>query len=221
MNIESFTEFCRRHPFILYPVVLFQTELRAAVNDLKFWDQLTHYRLDLCNNKYIPFEVFFEDLINGKLDPDHRKTTLRGKGSAILAKKTTHRLNHKNNNSHQHPQNDNNENNKNNNTENQNSSSTNSPEKPFNKYYYFYLYFIDKYNCYRFFSFFLRKSQTNSKSPPSSTLISPESSSSSSPTLLPSEMIRENKKKSPHKIKEEKKNHQKTVQFSSRNEIQK
>jgi hypothetical protein len=77
-----------RHPYLLYPVILFQNELRTALFGVNFWEGQTTYRSDLCDQQYLPFGKFLHDLLSGKLDPRYEKRRMRNKSATIIMKPT-------------------------------------------------------------------------------------------------------------------------------------
>lgn len=88
MTPDSWIAFCMRHPYLLYPVILVQTELRTALFGVSFWEGNTTYRSDLCDQQYLPFGKFLNDLLAGKLDPCYEKRRMRNKSATILMKPT-------------------------------------------------------------------------------------------------------------------------------------
>jgi hypothetical protein len=89
MPCDAWIEFCVRHPFLLYPVIVFQNELRAVTSlhhGVKYWEDQTRYRHDICEDIYLPFDQFLRELVNGTLDPRFEKRKLRNKSNTILTK---------------------------------------------------------------------------------------------------------------------------------------
>jgi hypothetical protein len=88
MTPDSWIAFCLRHPYLLYPVILFQNELRTALFGVSFWEGQTTYRSDLCDQQYLPFGKFLHDLLSGKLDPRYEKRRMRNKSATIIMNPT-------------------------------------------------------------------------------------------------------------------------------------
>jgi hypothetical protein len=95
MTLDSFVEFCQRHPFLLYPVIIFQTELRTLLNDTKYWDEQTAYRFELSSHKYIAFDSFLKDLLDGVLQ-EQRKNFFKSKGRSQILIQTTNQMKERN-----------------------------------------------------------------------------------------------------------------------------
>ena len=88
MTPDSWIAFCMRHPYLLYPVILVQNELRTALLGVSFWEGNTTYRSDICDQQYLPFGKFLNDLLAGKLDPCYEKRRMRNKSATIIMKPT-------------------------------------------------------------------------------------------------------------------------------------
>lgn len=84
MTPEAWGQFCVRHPFLLYPVIIFQNELQSLLIGVKFWEDQTYYRNNLCDQQYMPFELFIKDMMKGKLDPHFEKHSLNQRNPSII-----------------------------------------------------------------------------------------------------------------------------------------
>lgn len=53
ISVDSFREFCRTHPAVLYPAFVLQTQMQEKILGDKFWSSCSKARVELSSGKYI------------------------------------------------------------------------------------------------------------------------------------------------------------------------
>jgi hypothetical protein len=68
VTADTFHTFCTRHPYILYPITVMQTNLRSSAIGVELWREQTYHRFEVSDEAYIPFQRLFRELRSGKRD---------------------------------------------------------------------------------------------------------------------------------------------------------
>lgn len=69
INVDSFREFCRTHPAVLYPAFVLQTQMQEKILGSKFWSSCGNSRVQLSDGKYVDIS----DLLQAHVNEQARK----------------------------------------------------------------------------------------------------------------------------------------------------
>ncbi|CAM9381646.1 unnamed protein product, partial [Laminaria digitata] len=64
INVDSFREFCRTHPAVLYPAFVLQTQMQEKILGSKFWASCGSSRVKLSDGKYIDIADILQAHVN-------------------------------------------------------------------------------------------------------------------------------------------------------------
>ena len=69
INVDSFREFCRTHPAVLYPAFVLQAQMQNKILGSKFWASCGNSRVKLSDGKYVDIT----DLLQAHINKQARK----------------------------------------------------------------------------------------------------------------------------------------------------
>ena len=67
IDVETFREFSRKHPALLFPAYNMQENIQAKVLGTEFWRYYSEKRIELCEGRYVAIGEFLEVHMNKKL----------------------------------------------------------------------------------------------------------------------------------------------------------
>lgn len=76
ISADNFHTFCRKNPQALAPVHIFQNKLRTMILGKEFWKRQTRNRVEICDGLYIPFDILFKQIKDGRRDRARRPSLL-------------------------------------------------------------------------------------------------------------------------------------------------
>lgn len=90
INTDSFREFARTHPALLFPAFQIQEYLQRRVLGIEFWEYYSNKRLELSKGCYVPISEFMEIHLRKNIQLKNNKNRLTKAGIELIANTGIH-----------------------------------------------------------------------------------------------------------------------------------